>query len=453
MLPPLTLLQSFTTRTSTNTSKNRTRQRRNQSPKKRRRVLRSERESEALIAAELESAGILAPLDLAAIEEYNEENVEGVEEVLEEDDRWSVAGFEVESREEEKEEKEGERVKRPGRGKDRRGAGNEKGIKGMKSLKGMKGGKGWQWLRAHFPSHLHLQVWPPRTKTNDRNNRSITSITNFRAKRNHERATPRPRHSKTPTTSTNHCPLLHLPGELQNLIIHFLDPVSLALLRLSNHYFHTIIPPPPFIASGRHSPCLTNPHHPHRCQRFTFLCALYDKYNSNPTSTATSPSGPDSGSASDAHHHAVVTPGWEYHTTVCGQRFYPCGGCKAFHHIDWFAPVRGVVRRWPRLGDRPGAARSCVLHGWTEEDEEEEGRREMVVCAPEVWPAFAERVRGWVLRRVERCECCGRVREGVVSEKGEGMGKGGCECGCEVCGMVGIDCWEKGERRVSLYRK
>lgn len=32
-------------------------------------------------------------------------------------------------------------------------------------------------------------------------------------------------------------------------------------------------------------------------------------------------------------------------------------------------------------------------------------------------------------------------------------GRGGCLCGCDVCGMVGIDCWERGGRTVVLYRK
>lgn len=32
-------------------------------------------------------------------------------------------------------------------------------------------------------------------------------------------------------------------------------------------------------------------------------------------------------------------------------------------------------------------------------------------------------------------------------------GRAGCVCGCDVCGMVGIDCWERGGRTVVLYRK
>jgi len=134
--------------------------------------------------------------------------------------------------------------------------------------------------------------------------------------------------------------------------------------------------------------------------------------------------------------------------------------------------------------------------------------------SPEVWPGLAERVRGWSVGRWWRCECCGRfAREGkeerrevggeeveveawraerraeraarrvedwdwgmpdvdvqtVVEVGGRDPGRyvtavqgrarwvagggGWCVCGCDVCGMVGVDCWARGGRRVVLYSK
>lgn len=154
--------------------------------------------------------------------------------------------------------------------------------------------------------------------------------------------------------------------------------------------------------------------------------------------------------------------------------------------------------------------RACVLHTVVGGDGGAE--EEMGLYSPEVWPGFAERWRGWRVGRWWRCECCGGcVREGVEgrmegmlgeggrqgegerrSEEelerwgrrgtdartarevagrspgrylkvGGGVGSGGrtvvvggggrCVCGCDVCGMVGIDCWERGGRRVVLYRQ
>lgn len=119
--------------------------------------------------------------------------------------------------------------------------------------------------------------------------------------------------------------------------------------------------------------------------------------------------------------------------------------------------------------------------GW--EFEEGGEQVEEGLYSPEVWPGFAERVRAWRVGRWWRCECCGRcMREGdgdrgeegegarrtarelrgrspgryLVMGLGEGVVRGrvvACECGCEVCGMVGVDCWEKGGRKVVLYRR
>jgi len=272
--------------------------------------------------------------------------------------------------------------------------------------------------------------------------------------------------------------LLALPGELQNLTITFLDPVALALLRLTCRHFHTIIPPPTFINPFPLStsplvapadPWTPDPVRLLRCRRFAFLTALHP-----PPPSAPSP---------------YLPRNWNVHAAVCGAPFYPCTGCKAFHHLEWFAPYEAAVRKFPSLANRPVDCRACVLHTFM--PGEEAG-----LYSPEVWPGFAERWRGWRVARWWRCECCGRcVREVEVEREweedrardvdawvGSGVGvrpalewesrspgrylmavqgaartvvggRGGCLCGCDVCGMVGIDCWERGGRTVVLYRK
>lgn len=201
--------------------------------------------------------------------------------------------------------------------------------------------------------------------------------------------------------------LRELPGELQNSIINFLDPVSLALLRLTCKHFYRIIPAPSFI-NCRH---IENSH-VLRCLRFSFLSTVYDKDSS------------------------IVPPNWHYHSQVCGKKFYPCTGCKDFHHIEWFAPYRLKVLRYPALQDRPQDCRACVQHTRIPE----------MLYSPDLWPRLA-RARGWVVSTISLCECCGKydLDPECVKEP--------CECGCRVCRKVAIDYWKTNGRAIVLYRK